>query len=91
MDQPNPIILNVSALDLPNLIIEASDGMKYYVDLSSMSSVYCFPKNNNDWKSVNIDSYGLALTWSTRFEVHIDQLIALAYKSEKYSILAKTG
>lgn len=56
--------------------------MIYYSDLSSLKDVYCYPKSNEEWKKVNIDSYGLGLMWSSRFEVHVDQVIALATKVE---------
>ena len=50
--------------------------------LSLLKNVYCYPKTNEEWKKINIDSYGLGLMWSSRFEVHVDQVIALASKVE---------
>ncbi len=82
MGSTTPVILNISAPRLGLVVIEASDGNRYYSDLSSLKAVYCYPKTNDEWKKVNIDSYGLGLMWSTRFEVHVDQVIALATKVE---------
>lgn len=82
MGSTTPVILSVSAPKLGTLVIEASDGNCYYSDLSSLKDVYCYPKTNEEWKKVNIDSYGLGLMWSSRFEVHVDQVIALATKVE---------
>ena len=42
-------------------------------DLSKFETVYCFP-NPDQWNEVSIDSYGRELIWSSRFEVHIDQV-----------------
>lgn len=83
MGFPPPVIRKVSAQDYMKLVIETSDGRRYFSDLSSMSTVYCFPKSSDEWKSVTIDNYGLALNWSNRFEVHVDQVIGFAYKVEQ--------
>ncbi|MEK7790765.1 MAG: hypothetical protein AAB309_03980 [Deltaproteobacteria bacterium] len=82
MGSSTPVILNVSVPKLGMIIIEASDGNRYYSDLDSLKTVYCYPKTNEEWKKVNIDSYGLGLVWSSRFEVHVDQIVALATKVE---------
>lgn len=82
MGSTTPVILRVSAPRLGLVVIEASDGNRYYSDLNSLKDVYCYPKTNEEWKKVNIDSYGLGLMWSSRFEVHVDQVIALATKVE---------
>jgi len=63
-------------------LIEATDGNRYEADLSSLSAVYCFPRDADDWSRVSIDSYGLSLVWANRFEVHVDQIIALATRIE---------
>lgn len=82
MGSTTPVILSVLAPKLGTVVIETSDGNRYYSDLSSLKNVYCYPKTDEEWKKVNIDSYGLGLMWSSRFEVHIDQVIALATKVE---------
>ncbi len=82
MGSTTSVILNVSAPKLGTVIVETSNGNRYYSDLSSLKAVYCYPKTNEQWKKVNIDSYGLGLMWSSRFEVHVDQVIALATKVE---------
>ena len=40
-------------------------------------------KNEDEWKKCSIDSYGLGIIWSSRFEVHSDQVVGLANKIEK--------
>jgi hypothetical protein len=77
-----PVILSVTTSEYGRVAIEASDGMRYVADLASLSSVYCYPATKADWDSVAIDSYGLALVWASRFEVHVDQIVALATRSE---------
>ncbi|MBI4405148.1 MAG: hypothetical protein HY537_13380 [Deltaproteobacteria bacterium] len=77
------VILRVEASVYGKVTIEVSDGKRYFSDLSDLSKVYCFPKDLSEWRSVGIDSYGLSLIWASRFEAHIDQIIALAYKSEE--------
>ncbi len=86
MDKPTPVILKVSTPEFKKVVIEASDGKRYFSDLSSFSGVFCFPANSGDWNKVSIDSYGLGLIWASRFEVHVDQVIALVSKSEPVSI-----
>jgi hypothetical protein len=79
MDNSTPIIINVIPQKLPNIAVETNEGKIYYSDLSSFEKVYCFPKNQEEWEKVFPDSYGLGLIWSSRFEIHIDQIIGLAY------------
>lgn len=64
------------------VIVDASDGKRYHSDLSPLSGVYCFPTSLEDWSKCAPDSHGLALVWTTRFEVHIDQVIGLADRIE---------
>jgi hypothetical protein len=61
--------------------------MRYFSDLSSLSGVYCFPKNLQQWQQVSVDSDGLALIWACRFEAHIDQVIGLFSKKESLASL----
>ncbi len=76
------LIVNISTPEYKKIIVETSDGKRYFSDLSPLSQVYCFPKNKIEWDKVSSDSFGLALAWTTRFEVHLDQVIGLSYKSE---------
>lgn len=78
-----PVIIKIEILEYRKVVIEASDGLRYYSDLSALSQVYCFPKSKEEWTQVSIDSYGRALIWTSRFEAHIDQIIGLAFKKEK--------
>lgn len=77
------VILKVEARKLGLVVIETSDGFRYHSDLSSLSTVYCYPKNDAEWSKVGVDNYGRALQWGSRFEAHIDQLVALATRTER--------
>ena len=57
-------------------------GFAHLADLGSFSSVYCYPGTREAWDEVTPDSSGYALVWTSRFEVHIDQVIALAGRVE---------
>ena len=85
MDSSTRVILKVETPEYKKVVIETSDGQRYFSDLKALSSVYCYPKTKPDWDKVSADSYGRALIWSSRFEAHIDQVIGLSYKSEKVS------
>lgn len=80
MDNPTPLITKIEVPSYKKIVIEASDGKRYESNLSRFETVYCFPKNLEEWKKVSIDNYGLALVWASRFEVHVDQVIAYAEK-----------
>lgn len=83
MGVTDPVIVKIAIPEYKKIIIEASDGLRYHSDLSELSRVYCFPKSKEEWTQVNVDSYGRALIWTSRFEAHIDQIIGLAFKKEK--------
>jgi hypothetical protein len=76
------VILNVLTPRFGEVVIEASDGVRYHADLGPLSQVYCYPRTEEEWQKVAIDSYGLGLVWTTRFEVHVDQVIGLADRRE---------
>ena len=52
--------------------------------------MYCFPRDAAAWSQVSIDSYGLALVWASRFEVHVDQIIGLAARVQRIAASAST-
>lgn len=83
MGRTTPLIVSVSTPAYTRVAIEASDGNRYAADLSSMSHVYCFPRDLTEWSQVSIDSYGLALIWACRFEAHVDQIIGLSTHVER--------
>ena len=83
MGHTTPLIRSVTTPAYRQVSIEATDGNRYTADLSSFASVYCFPCDPSEWSKVSVDSYGLALVWSSRFEVHVDQIIGLATRIEK--------
>jgi len=82
MGSPNPLIVKVATPEYKKVVVDASDGQRYFADLSTLSQVYCFPKDKAEWDRVSPDSFGSALTWASRFEAHMDQIIGLAYKTE---------
>jgi hypothetical protein len=83
MGRATPLILSVSTPAYMQVSIEASDGNRYDADLSSLSRVYCFPRAIKEWSEFSIDSYGLALIWASRFEVHVDQIVGLSTHVER--------
>ncbi len=85
MGSSPPVILKFMTPEYKKVVIEASNGKRYHSDLSYLSKVYCFPKNSEEWSKVTQDSAGYALVWTSRFEVHIDQIIGLATKIEDIS------
>jgi hypothetical protein len=76
------VILTVSTPSYGQVVVDASDGRRYTADLSPFASVHCFP-DPEEWPRVSIDSLGLGLVWSTRFEVHVDQVIGLATRVDR--------
>lgn len=82
MDTATPVILRVEAPSYGRVVVEASDGVRYHANLSSLSPVYCYPRDAAAWRQVSPDSYGLGLIWASRFEVHVDQVIGLAERTE---------
>jgi len=77
-----PVILRVDTPAYGRVVVEASDGVRYHADLSSFARVYCYPSDQAAWTQVSPDSYGLGLIWASRFEVHVDQVIGLAERTE---------
>lgn len=82
MGATTPVVVKAWAPEYGKVVVEASDGLRYHADLSSLSSVYCYPSSATAWQKVSVDTYGLALLWSTRFEAHMDQIVGLAFKKE---------
>jgi hypothetical protein len=83
-----PLIRSVATPAYGRVVIEASDGNRYSSDLSSLSAVWCYPPDAEAWVRVSIDGYGLGLVWACRFEVHVDQVVALADKIERIDAAA---
>jgi hypothetical protein len=82
VDTPHPLIVSVSTPAYARVAIEASDGRRYEADLSTFSVVHCFPRTEEEWEAVAPDTAGIALVWTTRFEVHVDEVVALAHRVE---------
>jgi hypothetical protein len=78
MGASSPLIAAVATPKYGRVVVEGSDGKAYGADLTSFSQVYCFPATWEQWQQVSADADGRALVWSTRFEVHMDQVQALA-------------
>ncbi len=83
MGRATPLIRTVTTPAYSRVVIEASDGNRYSADLSSFRTVSCYPPDAAAWSRVSIDSYGLALVWACRFEVHAEQIVGLADKVER--------
>ena len=82
MGGATPVIRSVSTPAYGRVTIEAGNGKRYSADLMRFRSVPCFPPDVDAWSKLWIDSYGLALVWACRFEVHADQVIGLADRVE---------
>ena len=78
MGAATPLISRVETPRYGEVVIEASDGKRYHADLSRFATVFCYPKDEQAWREVAVDAQGLALIWTSRFEVHVDQVIGLA-------------
>lgn len=82
MGSAAPVISRVETPAYGRVVIEASNGLRYHADLSSFERVYCYPRDEAAWRQVSPDSHGLGLIWASRFEVHIDQVMGLAVRTE---------
>lgn len=91
MGAPAPVIVRVETPSLGRVIVETSDGTRYHADLSPLSAVYCYPRSQTAWDEVSPDSHGLALIWTSRFEVHVDQVIGLADRVEPLRVTEGTA
>ena len=80
------IIVKVTPLRCSKIQIETNSGKRYTSNLEEFKKVFCFPKTKRDWENVSITTGGYSLTWSTRFEVHVDQVIDAAMKVEKLKL-----
>ncbi len=88
MGTPSALIQQLETPTYGHVVIDAWDGRRYEADLTSMAAVYCFPRDEASWSAVAPDSAGLALVWTSRFEVHVDQVIALANRVETQGRIA---
>ena len=84
MDRAVKKIINVKTLEYRKLVVETSSNKLLYVDLSDFVDVFCFPVES-EWEKVKIGSFGVDLIWQSGFEVHIDQLMPLAFREEDSS------
>ena len=83
MGAASALIVSVSTPGYGQVVVDASDGRRYHADLSALAAVYCFPRTAEEWEQVAPDADRLALVWTTRFEVHIDQIQGLAHQVEE--------
>jgi hypothetical protein len=83
VDTSTPLIVSVSTPAYGRVVVDTSDGRRHHVDLATVfSAVHCYPKDETAWAAVSPDAAGLALVWISRFEVHVDQVTALADRVE---------
>jgi hypothetical protein len=75
VDQTNILIRSVKALAIPVIEVETNEAKKYTADLSRFKQVHCFPKSQLDWEDVSVTAQGYNLTWGSRFEVSVDQVV----------------
>jgi hypothetical protein len=82
VDSATPLIVSVRTPEFGKVIVDASDGKRHHAHLVPFSGVHCFPRTKPEWDQVAADSAGLALVWTSRFEVHVDQVQGLADRIE---------
>ena len=59
--------------------ITLTDGSQYTANLSlDFSKLYCYPRNLNEWQSAHINEGAFAIEWASGFDIHFDQIIAIA-------------
>ena len=59
--------------------ITLSDNSQYTANLySDFSKLFCYPKDIFEWKDARINEGAFAIEWSSGFDIHFDQIIALA-------------
>lgn len=80
MDSSSELIKKVSTPRYGEVVIETNN-KRYFAKLERFKKVFCYPEET-EWPKVSIDSRGLDLIWPSRFELHIDQIIDHAYKTE---------
>ena len=67
-----------------NLIkITLSDSSEYIADISSFSSVHCYPKNEDEWNQASIGECAIDIEWPSGFGIHLDQIAGLSLKQEQ--------
>jgi hypothetical protein len=81
MDSSNQVIKTIEPIEYKKIKVILSSSTVVFTDLSDFSDVYCFPPERN-WKECWVDSYGKGVIWSTRFEVHLDQILDYSYSME---------
>lgn len=56
-----------------------TDDSQYTANLSSdFSKLFCYPKNLEEWKNAHINDGAFAIEWSSGFDIHFDQIVAIA-------------
>lgn len=74
--------LRIKELILPeyNLVkIILTDDSVHTADLSSdFSKLFCYPQNLKEWKNARINEGSFAIEWDSGFDIHFDQVIAIA-------------
>lgn len=84
IDSTHKAIKEVEGLEYKKIRVTLTNGTIFVADLSEFETVYCFP-TPNQWNQVSIDSYGRGIIWSSKFEVHIDQVCHFADSIEQKS------
>ena len=74
--------LRIKSIDLSVFHIATivmTDDSVYSANLShDFKTLFCYPKNQNEWLQGKINQTATTLCWPEGFEIHFDQIIGLA-------------
>lgn len=66
------------------LKITLTDQTEYTANLSAdFSQLFCYPKNLDEWKDAKVNEGAFAIEWKSGFDIHFDQIIAIAIEQKK--------
>lgn len=58
--------------------IKLSDDSEYMADISSFQNVFCYPKNEKEWREAFVGEFKADIQWPSGFEIHLHQIADLA-------------
>lgn len=58
--------------------ITLTDDSEYTADISSFQHVYCYPRDEAEWKQAFIGEFKADIQWPCGFDIHLHQIADLA-------------